>query len=117
MNPLGRNAMRKAFSVLAVLGFTLVLAAQNNQPETESGDFIFRMPPGWKGMQNGNFTVLTAPVVSPGTTTTMMLATYGIVQDLRTSFDKVWGVLLKSYSLKESGQVVAQRLPCGNERR
>jgi hypothetical protein len=107
--------MRHAFSVLAILGFTLILTAQNNQPDIQSGDFMFRMPPGWKGTQNGNLTVLSAPMVTPGTTTSMMLATYGMVQDLRTSFGKVWEVLLKSYRIEEAGQVIAQRLPCGND--
>ena len=65
----------------------------------------------------GTSPVLSAPMVKlTGTTTSMMLATCDIlVQDLRTSFGKVWEVLLKSYRIEEAGQVIAQRLPCGND--
>jgi len=103
------------FSISLILGLThLVMAQPNLQPDTQAGDFLFRMPPGWRQSQGGNMTVLLGPSTLPGSQT-IMLMTAGIDTNLRTSFDKAWQILVKPYQIQQAGQLVSQRLPGGNE--
>ena len=103
-------------TISAILALAQILTAQSNlQPDTQAGDFLFKMPAGWRQVQNGNATTLVGPATRPGTQTSIMLMTAGLDTNLRTSFDKAWQVLVRPYQIQQAGQLVSQRLPGGNE--
>jgi hypothetical protein len=108
--------MQPASWIIAILVLVPAMSAQGHlETDTKAGDFIFKMPAGWKQLQSGNGVALVAPSAAPGTSTTIVLGTFGIVTDLQTSFTRAWDVVQKQYHAQQSGQIVSQRLPGGND--
>lgn len=106
----------KRSAISLVLGLAHIVTAQQMlEPDTQSGDFLFKMPAGWKQVQSGKIAMLLGPTTKPGAQTSITLMTAGIDTNLRASFDKAWQTLVKPYQIQQSGQLVSQRLPGGNE--
>lgn len=96
------------------LGFLLVLLgaliaastsmAQDVTPDTQSGNFLFKMPNGWKPVQKDDTMIVYAPSPPPGTVTYFALAADDMDGDLQNSFRDLWGGFTKSYRVLEGGQ-------------
>ena len=112
----GKFSAKSVQWIITMLVLAPALTAQiNQQPDTQTGDFIYKMPDGWKQVPNGALVTLVAPSAAPGTATTIVLGTYGMVTDLQTSFTRAWDVVQKQYHAQQVGNVVSQRLPGGND--
>jgi hypothetical protein len=106
---------RQSWILLGVVCLPTLIAQGPVQTDTQFGDFLFKAPLGWTQRPAGNTLAFEAPPAIPGTSTSLVLASYGIDTDLRTSFTKAWQALQTQYRVQQSGQVLSQRLPGGNE--
>jgi len=103
--------------LLAVLlfAFTSFLWGQGSTDgDTQAGDFLFRMPSGWKQQQNENMTVLSSPATDSQTVAVIVLATYPLDTNLKATFNKLWTELQKSYKVQQSGQITRQQIAGGH---
>src|SRR5215469_1564668 len=91
-------------SVLLVLA--AALGAQEDQPDTQAGNFLYKMPTGWNAQEKGDTTILYAPAMSPGTTTFIAMAADNMEGDLQNSFNVLWGGMKNSYRILQGGQAM-----------
>ena len=101
----------------ATLGLFLMgpamLPAQNVKPDTQTGNFLYVFPNGWKPVERGDTTFLYSPASPPGTATYIALAANNLDRDLAYSFNELWGGFKSSYRILQGGQVAPMRLPQG----
>ena len=82
--------IRFGFLVLALAAVALPAAAAQTAPDTQVGNFLFKMPNGWNPVQKGDTTLIYAPAPPPGTTTYIALASDPLDGDLAKSFGELW---------------------------
>jgi len=92
------------FVFLAGLLAASVSMAQDVAPGTQIGNFLFKMPTGWKPVDKGSALVVYAPLPPPGTVTYFALAAADMNGDLRNSFREVWQGFTNSYRILAGGQ-------------
>jgi hypothetical protein len=93
----------------AFLLFLLVsapsLLAQNIAPDTQTGNFLYQFPTGWKPVEKDGTTLIYAPLGKPGTATFIALTAADLEGDLQNSFNVLLGGLKNSYRIEQGGQV------------
>lgn len=82
-----------------------VLMAQNEKPDTQTGNFLYVFPTGWNPVERGDTTFLYAPGSPPGTITYIALAAHDLDRDLQYSFNELWGGFKNSYRIVQGGQI------------
>lgn len=82
------------------------LTAQEDAPDTQTGNFLYKMPAGWNPQEHGDTTYLFAPAASPGTTTFIGLAANDMEGDLPNSFNVLWGGFKNAYQILQGGQAI-----------
>jgi hypothetical protein len=100
----------KHFAVLFLLvgllvGLMPTLAAQEEKPDTQAGNFLFSVPTGWNPQEKGDTTLIFAPSPPPGTTTVIAMAASDLDGDLQKSFNELWSGLANSYRILQGGQI------------
>ncbi|HEY6308320.1 MAG TPA: hypothetical protein VI488_17880 [Candidatus Angelobacter sp.] len=107
--------MKRLTVIFFMLGLMTALPAQDSaQQETQAGDFIFKLPAGWKRVDQGAKTFLEAP--SPSETPTAYLVLQGFDlgnNDLQTTFNVGWQALAKGSGLRSTSETVSQHSPNG----
>lgn len=88
------------------------LSAQD-APDTQVGDFLFKMPLGWNRTSQGDTTVIKPPFGPTGSTTFIALAADNLQSDLRTSFNIEWDGYKKQNRILEGGQILSAHSPNG----
>lgn len=97
--------MRRAGLLLfLVAGLAGGLVGQEVAPDTQSGNFLYKMPNGWNPQEKGDTTVIYAPSPPPGTVTYIALAADNLEGDLQNSFRLLWTGFTNSYRILQGGQ-------------
>lgn len=99
------------FSV-CVLALAAGVAAQE-APDTQVGDFLFKMPLGWNRVDQGDMTYIEAPSPPPGTKTFFALATNNLEGDLQASFKTLWNGYRSQNQILQGGEIGSQHSPNG----
>jgi hypothetical protein len=81
-------------------------AAAAVTPDTQVGNFLFKMPNGWNPVAKGDVTIIYAPAPPPGTTTYIALAADPLDGDLTKSFGELWTGFTNSYQILQGGQTM-----------
>ena len=105
--------MKRRCLVLAGFLALASVAAGQEAPDTQAGNFLFKLPNGWTPVEKGDTTILNAPAPPPGTVTFIALAADDLQGDLRQSFDLVWTGFARSYRVLEGGRPVPLHSPNG----
>lgn len=98
-------------SLLAMwpLGCLLVEAAAASPPQdasyTQFGNFLFKVPNGWKPTEKEDAMVIVAPAPRPGTVTYIALAANDLDGDLQKSFNALWTGFQTSYRVLQGGRI------------
>jgi hypothetical protein len=90
---------------VAFLGGIRILTAQNQKPDTQTGNFLYAFPTGWTPVEKGDTTFLNAPGSPPGTATYIALAATKLDGNLQYSFNELWGGFKNSYRILQGGQI------------
>ncbi len=93
---------RLFFMLLSLLLCTSL--AQDVAPDTQVGDFLFKMPTGWNPVKKGDMTIIYAPAPPQGAVTYFALAADKIEGNLQNSFRQLWGGFTNSYRILQGGQ-------------
>jgi hypothetical protein len=104
--------MRRSVLCFCLLLLTTTLGAQD-PPDTQIGDFLFKMPIGWNRTTQGDITYIKPPFGPEGTATMIALAADNLQPDLRTSFNILWDGYKKENRVLEGGQISAAHSPNG----
>src|SRR5579864_1533262 len=104
--------MRRFALCFCVFVLTGSLRAQD-APDTQVGDFLFKMPIGWNRTTQGDITYIKPPFGPEGTATFFALAADRLQPDLRTSFNILWDGYKKENRVLEGGQILAAHSPNG----
>ncbi|HLJ29480.1 MAG TPA: hypothetical protein VKY85_22415 [Candidatus Angelobacter sp.] len=97
--------MKRIWVLLLFLGGLLpALLAQDVAPDTQAGNFLFKMPTGWNPVERGDTTIIYAPAPPRGTTTYIALAADNLDGDLAKSFNELWTGFRNSYQILQGGQ-------------
>lgn len=83
-----------------------VLAAAQEAPDTQAGNFLYKMPTGWTPEEKGDTTILHAPAPPPGTATFIAMAADNMEGDLQNSFNVLWSGFKNSYRVLQGGQAM-----------
>jgi hypothetical protein len=115
---LARGINRSHAGILAAWFLPLFLLmgpvmAQNEKPDTQSGNFLYVFPTGWNPVEKGGTTFLYAPGSPPGTVTYIALAANDLDRNLPYSFNELWGGLKNSYRILQGGQITPLRMQHG----
>lgn len=92
---------------LLLFVFTLLapaLIAQSVTPDTQTGNFLYKMPTGWNPVEKGDTTIIYAPSPPPGKTAYIALAADNLDGDLQKSFSELWGGFKTSYRVLLGGE-------------
>ncbi|HYL86944.1 MAG TPA: hypothetical protein VE263_22160 [Candidatus Angelobacter sp.] len=107
------EAMRPfALCFCVFLAAAIPLRAQD-APDTQVGDFLFKMPIGWNRTSQGDITYIKPPFGPEGTSTFFALGADKLQSDLRTSFNILWDGFKKQNRVLEGGQILAEHSPNG----
>lgn len=87
-----------------LVAWSSVLPAQSIAPDTQTGNFLYKMPNGWSPVEKGGATVVYAPRSPQGTVTYFALAANDLEGDLQNSFAHLWQGFRSSYRILEGGQ-------------
>lgn len=102
------NLMKRfGFGALLVSLAGIILPAlvpQDVAPDTQTGNFLYKTPTGWKPVEKGDTTIIYAPAPPPGTSTYIALAANDMEGDLQNSFSQLWGGFKNSYRILQGGQ-------------
>jgi hypothetical protein len=104
--------MRRYVAVFCVLAASAALAAQD-APDTQVGDFLFKMPIGWDPVVRGDMTYIEAPLPPAGTKTFIGLAGNNLEGDLQASFNTLWGGFKGQYRILQGGEIRSEHSPNG----
>lgn len=99
--------MKSCKLLCALLGGLLaaeVAISQEVAPDTQVGNFLFKMPAGWNRMDKGGALVVYAPSPVPGTVTYFALTAADLEGDLQNSFREVWRGFTSSNRVLAGGQ-------------
>jgi hypothetical protein len=99
--------MKPLALLVLLLGLPYALCAQEEKPDTQAGNFLFRVPTGWNSQEKGDTTFLFAPAMPPGRTTFIGMAANDMEGDLQNSFNVLWRGFLGSYRVQQGGQIAA----------
>ncbi len=88
-----------------ILLVTATLLAQDSQPDTQVGNFLFKMPNGWNPQVKDDTTVIYAPAPPPGTLTYIALASDNLDTDLEKSFNELWTGYKNANRILQGGQI------------
>lgn len=80
------------------------LLGQDLTPDTQTGNFLYKFPTGWNPVEQGDTTIINAPLPRPGTATFIALAANDLEGDLQNSFNVLIGGLKSSYRIVQGGQ-------------
>jgi len=102
------------FCLLILLALTAVpvLTAQY-EPDSQAGNFVFYMPPGWERVESPDATLIVAPTSSFGKAFIALPPAIDLKSDLRAAYDMRWANLQKDYRVLQSSEVVSKRAPKG----
>ena len=102
----GTVATRSKLLILLIAGLMAPAAstARDVVPDTKVGNFLFKMPSGWKAVDKGSALVVYAPSPGPRTITYFALAAEEMEGDLQNSFRKLWQGFANSNQILEGGQ-------------
>ena len=92
-------------ALLLALLAAMPAAAAQLAPDTQVGNFLFKMPNGWNPIQKGDRTIIYAPAPPPGTVTYIAIAADNIDGDLAKSFGELWQGFTSSYQILQGGQI------------
>ncbi len=92
------------FVLLAGLMAPTASMAQDVVPDTQIGNFLFKMPTGWNAVDKGSTLVVYAPSPPQGTVTYFALAAEDMDGDLQNSFRELWQGFTNSNRILEGGQ-------------
>jgi hypothetical protein len=95
---------RFALLICLCLAVTSSLTGQEDAPDTQTGNFLYKMPTGWNPQEQGQVTYIFAPAPSPGTRTFIALAADNMEGDLQNSFNVLWGGFKGPYRILQGGQ-------------
>jgi hypothetical protein len=99
----------RLFLLLPVL---LSLIAQD-RPDAQFGNFLYKMPNGWKPTEKGDTTIIYAPSMAPGTLTYFAIAANDLEGSLQNSFNVLWRGFQTSYRVLQGGQISPLHSPQG----
>jgi hypothetical protein len=86
------------------------LGAQEQRPDTQIGDFLFKMPAGWRRVDRPDATVLVPADLAAGKTGFLALLPAQPLQGgLRSWFDAKWAELQQQYRVAAGGEIKASR--------
>jgi hypothetical protein len=105
----------KRLALLIVLIASPMLFAQDTTPDTQTGNFLYRFPTGWKPVEQGEATVLFSPLSNQSSKTFIALAATDLEGDLQNSFNQLWAGFKKPYRILDGGQVVSMHTKNGYE--
>lgn len=106
--------MRRFALCFCVFVLTTGLRAQD-APDTQVGDFLFKMPLGWNRSSQGGTTTIKPPFGPKGSSTFIALAADKLQSDLRTSFNIEWAGFKKRNRILEGGQISSKHSRNGYE--
>lgn len=111
LNPLLRKTpMKRALLAASLLVLFYCSQAQQNG-ESQAGDFLFKMPAGWKRVDQGPKTLLM-PESASGTY--IQLAGFDLGNnDLPAGFNAGWQGFVNQYNMRSAGPAVTQHSPRG----
>jgi hypothetical protein len=89
--------------LLFLAGLVPALMAQD-APDTQAGNFLFKMPTGWNPVEKGDTTIIYPPSPPRGTLTYIALAANDLDGDLQNSFSELWGGFKSSYRILQGGE-------------
>ena len=95
--------MNRFVVALVLLALAAGLAAQATAPDTQTGDFLYQMPPGWTSSEKAGMTYLYAPGATPAHLTYIAIAADNAEGDLAHSFEVLWGGFKGSYRVLDGG--------------
>lgn len=101
------------FSLLLCVLLVTAAATAQDAPDTQVGDFLFKMPIGWNRTQQGDVTYIKPPFGPQGTATLIGLASNNMEGDLQTSFNTLWGGYKSQYRILEGGDIRSEHAPNG----
>lgn len=91
--------------VISLLLASVLLAVAQEAPDTQAGNFLYKMPNGWIPEEKGDTTILHAPSPPPGTATFIAMAADNMEGDLQNSFNVLWTGFKNSYRILQGGQI------------
>ena len=80
------------------------LLAQDLAPDTQTGNFLYKFPTGWKPVEQGDTTFINSPLAKPGSATFIALNSNPLEGDLQNSFRVLLSGLTGSYRVEQGGQ-------------
>jgi hypothetical protein len=83
---------------------TSALLAQSVPADTQTGNFLYKMPTGWNPVQKGDTTIIYAPSLPQGKVAYIALAADNLDGNLRNSFNELWGGFRNSYRILQGGE-------------
>lgn len=83
----------------------LLASAQGVAPDTQAGNFLYKMPNGWVPEEKGDTTILHAPSPPPATATFIAMAADDMQGDLQNSFNVLWTGFKNAYRILQGGQI------------
>ena len=92
---------RTALLLVVLVQASTPSLAQDVEPDTQIGNFLFKMPTGWNPVEKGRALVVYAPSPPTGTVTYFALASAEMNGDLQNSFREVWRGFTNNYRILE----------------
>jgi hypothetical protein len=101
--------MKRALAVALFGLVSLVNAQESAQSESQTGDFIFKIPVGWKRIDQGPKTFLTPQTSGDNSATYIQLEGFDLGNnDLQAGFNAGWQGFANKYGIRSSGPAVTQ---------
>jgi len=109
--------MKRLCLLLSLFAALASAPAQNEAqtPDTQTGNFLYKMPTGWNPVEKADTTVIYAPSQPPGTATFIAIAANDLEGDLKNSFNVLWTGFTKSYRVLEGGRISPRQNSKGYE--
>jgi hypothetical protein len=107
--------MKPLAVMMLLLALTPPLPAQDNlQPDTQAGDFLFHLPPGWKRIDQDGKTLLVPANAGSSPATYIQLKGFDLGSyDLKAGFNAGWQGFTSGHKVVSSTPVVSQHSPNG----
>lgn len=94
-----------AVAAIAVCGWVNASLAAQDVPDTQFGDFLFKVPNGWTPTPKGDAMLIVAPQLHLGTVTYIAMAANDLDGDLQKSYNELWTGFQNSYRILQGGQI------------
>lgn len=107
--------MKRLLMSTLILGTILLAHSQESAPsESSAGDFIFRIPAGWKRTDQGSKTFLLPPTAINTMATVIQLEAFDLGDNnLQAGFNAGWQGFVNKFGMRSAGPAVAQHSPNG----